>query len=390
MDDPYSAPESLLAFDIGSIHTRAMLFDVAGDRYHFVAQGRAQTTAGAPYFDIGEGCRLAVDELEKISGRVLVSKDDRLILPAQPDGSGVDALVSTLSAGEAVSAVAVGLLEEVSLESARRLIGSTYARLAESIGLNDRRPTEIQIDAIIQARPDVIVVAGGTEHGAARSITRVLEMVGLASYLIPAGKRPVLLYAGNQEVAARVKGQFETMQVVRTAPNIRPGFDHEDLGPAQNCLAEIVQKIRASRLAGMAELTNLSNGHSYPAAQAFGRMVRFLSKVYDSDKGVLGIDLGASSTVIAAAISGNLSLSVQTPLGMGAGLAGIAGRVDPAEISQWLPFQVSAEDVEDYLQQKIAASATLPESMEDQMLEEAVARVVIRRALSSLTPPPSG
>jgi hypothetical protein len=390
MANLHSAPESLLAIDVGSVHTRAMLFDVAGDHYTFVAQGQSLSTAGTPYFDVSEGVRLAIEELQKITGRTLIGKDERLILPGQPDGSGVDALVSTLSAGPALSIVATGLLNDVSLESAQRLAGSTYAHLAESLGLNDRRKTETQIDAIIQARPDVIIVAGGVEHGATRSISKIIEAVGLACYLIPSEKRPVVLYAGNQDMAEKVGAQLESMATVRIAPNIRPAFDHEDLGPAQVCLAEQVQKVRAARLGGVADLINISNGHSYPTANAFGRMVRFLSKVYDSNKGVLGVDLGATSTVLAAAFSGKLTLSVQTPLGMGEGLAGLIGVVDPLEILQWLPMAITPDDLLNYLYQKMAFPASLPVSAEEQAIEQATARAVIRQALRNLPANPAG
>ncbi len=379
-----STPESLLAVDIGSAHTRAMLFDIAADRYMFVAQGRSPSTAAAPFRDISEGLRLAIEELQKITGRVLIGKDERLILPSQPDGSGVDALVSTISAGPAVSIVAAGLLDDLSLESARRLAGTTYARIAESIGINDRRKTEVQIDAIIQAKPDVVIVAGGIESGATRSIGRILEVIGLASYLIPAARRPVLLYAGNQQMAQKVKSQFGQMQTVRIAPNLRPDFDHEDLGPAHASLSEIVQKVRAGQMGGAADLISLSNGHSYPTATAFGRMIRFLSKVYDSNKGVLGVDLGATSTVIAAANDGRLSVSVQTPLGIGEGLAGITGKVDPLEILQWMAAPASPDDILDYLHQKITCPGSLPTSPEEQGIEQAVVRAVLRQALKNL------
>ncbi|MEN6408791.1 MAG: glutamate mutase L, partial [Anaerolineaceae bacterium] len=154
--------ESLLALDIGVATTRASLFDVADGRYRFIAQGQAPTTAGAPFKDLLEGIRLAVERLEEVTGRTLNGTDDRLLVPSLTDGSGVDRVVATLSVGDALSTVVVGLLDDVSLESAHRLVNTSYTRLAESIGLNDRRKMEAQVDAILQASPQVIVVAGGT------------------------------------------------------------------------------------------------------------------------------------------------------------------------------------------------------------------------------------
>ena len=113
--------ESMLVIDVGSINTRALLFDVVDGRYRFLAAGLAATTAAAPYNDIGEGVTRAIDHLQTITGRTLVDGGENLIMPARVDGTGVDAFVATMSAGPPLNILAVGLLEDVSLESACRL-----------------------------------------------------------------------------------------------------------------------------------------------------------------------------------------------------------------------------------------------------------------------------
>ena len=85
--------------------------------------------------------------LQTVLGKSLLDGSRDLITPSQPNGSGVDALVVTISAGPTIRTVLVGLLKDVSLESARRLTESTYARIVETIGLNDHRKPEQQIDS---------------------------------------------------------------------------------------------------------------------------------------------------------------------------------------------------------------------------------------------------
>jgi hypothetical protein len=131
--------ESVLAIEIGSIHTRALLFDVVDGQYRFIGAGRAPTTIHSPFFDISEGIHLAISNLQDITSRVLL-EESRLILPGKADGSGVDQVVLTYTAGQPLRVVILGLLEDVSLESARRLASSAHAIITESIGLNDRRP----------------------------------------------------------------------------------------------------------------------------------------------------------------------------------------------------------------------------------------------------------
>jgi hypothetical protein len=131
--------DSFLAIDIGTVSTRAMLFDVVDGRYRYIASGSAATTAGAPYADVGEGVRQAVDQLQLITGRSLIDTDGHMIIPSQDNGAGVDVLVGTLSAGKPLRVVSVGLLEDVSAESAQRLATTTYAQVVDRFSLNDRR-----------------------------------------------------------------------------------------------------------------------------------------------------------------------------------------------------------------------------------------------------------
>jgi len=192
--------DSLLAVDVGEISTRAMLFDVVNGQYRFLAVGNAPTTAAAPYSDVGEGIRLAIDRLQEVTGRHLVGADDRIIMPSQADGSGVDTIAATLSAGPPIKVVAVGLLDDVSLESAQSLAATTYARVVANLSLNDGRKPEARVDTILRVRPDVIIVAGGTDGGASQSVLSLVESVGQACLVFPEGQRPDVLYAGNQSL----------------------------------------------------------------------------------------------------------------------------------------------------------------------------------------------
>src|SRR5512142_1759041 len=119
--------ESVLAIDVGSFNTRALLFDVVDGQYHFISSAVAPTTAGAPFRDISEGVHIALERLQEITGRHLIGSEAQLILPSQNDGSGVDRLALTCSAGGDLNIVTTGLLGDVSLLSAQRLAGTTYS-----------------------------------------------------------------------------------------------------------------------------------------------------------------------------------------------------------------------------------------------------------------------
>jgi len=375
---------SLLAVDVGAANTRAVLFDVVEGEYRFVASGVAPSTAEAPLKDVSEGARNAIANLETVIGRSLIDGSRNLITPAQANGSGVDALAVTISAGPTIKTAIVGLLKEVSLESARRLTASTYTRVVDTIGLNDLRKPDQQIDSILRLRPDLVVITGGTDGGASRSIQKLLEPIGLASFLLPEEKRPAVLYAGNQKMEEEVKSLVGSLAAsLHFTPNVRPSLETEDLDPAEREMAHMVVEIRKRQLKGVDILSSWAGGHMLPTAYATGRMVRFLAKVYGSNKGILSVDIGASAAVISAGFKGSSTLNVYPQYGLGENLAELLNYTTLEDILRWSMFDISTGVLRDYLYQKSLHPSAIAATKEDLAISQAVARQSLFLAMQS-------
>jgi hypothetical protein len=374
--------ETMLAVDVGDISTRAMLFDVVNGQYRFLAVGTAATTAAAPYHDIGEGVRLALDRLQEVTSRRIIGADELIIMPTQADGSGVDTIAATLSVGQPIKVVAIGLLDDVSLESAQNLAATTYARVVESLSLNDRRKPEERVDTILRARPDVIIIAGGTDGGASQSVLRLVESVIQACHVFPEGQRPDVLFAGNQSLVDNVKSSLDPVTSLHIAPNIRPTLEIEQLGPARLDVGQIFRNVRAKQVPGVHELDVWAGGQLIPTSTAFGRVVHFLSKVYDPAKGVLGVDVGASATTVAAGFADDLILGVYPQFGLGKNLPGLLRYSRLTNIKRWLSVEISDDYLRDYIYNKSLYPASLPVTEDDLAIEQALVREVIRAAVS--------
>ena len=375
---------SLLAIDVGAASTRAVLFDVVEGEYRFVASGVAPSTVEAPVKDVSEGARNAITNLQTVVGRNLLDGSRNLITPSQANGTGVDSLAVTLSAGPTIRAVVVGLLQDVSLESARRLTATTYARVVESIGLNDLRKPDQQIDSILRLRPDLVVITGGTDGGASRSIQKMLEPIGLASFLLPEEKRPSVLYAGNQKLENEVKNLVGSLAAsLHFTPNVRPSLETEDLDPAGRELAHMLVDIRKRQLKGLDLLARWAGGHVLPTAYATGRMVRFLAKVYGSKKGILSVDIGASAAVISAGFQGTSTLNVFPQFGLGENLPELLNYTTLEEILKWSSVDISTGVLRDYLHQKSLYPSTIAATSEDLAISQSVTRQALFLAMQS-------
>jgi uncharacterized protein (TIGR01319 family) len=376
--------ESVLAIDVGSVHTRALLFDVVDNRYRFLSGGSALTTAGAPYYDVSEGVRHALGKLQAVTGRTLIDENEHLIQPEQANGNGVDKCVVTLSAGAPLKIVVVGLLDDVSTESAAQVASTTYARVVEKLSLVDRRNPASRLDAILRTRPDAIIVAGGTEGGASRSLMSLMEAVGLACYLIPQDQKPEVLFAGNSSLVAEVESSLKSLVHLTIAPDIRPGLNIEQLMPAQTQLAKIFRAVRLRHMTGIPELNAWSNEKLIPSATGIGRVIRFLSRAYNPTKGALGVDIGASAVTLAAAFNGELSLGVYPDLGLGSGVVGILSATDLHDITRWLTIDIPDSDVSDYVYNKGLHPSSLPATEVELNIEQALTRHAMHVAVQRL------
>lgn len=381
------APEekSLLAIDIGSTSIRVNLFDIVNGRYRFISYGESSSTAGAPLFDIGEGIWRAVENLEAKSLRRILSEEG-LISPSTVENAGVDQIVATMSAGKPIKVVTVGLQKEASLKAADRLASTTYSQIVNRISLNDHRDSSERITLITQSRPDLILVAGGTNQGASKSLLSLIEVIGLASYLLDESHKPHVLFVGNEELQTEVKTSLSRITNLHLAPNIQPAVEVLTLYPAQKELYEIFKEVRKKQSGGISQVLSWSNGQFSSTAGAISRVIRFLSKKYEPDKGVMGVDIGSQSTILSSAFDGKETLKVYPHLGLGTSSAGILEDSSLAQITRWLPFQIDDQDVEDYIYQKTIYPDSIPADKEDLAIEHALARQALRVAVKNCLP----
>jgi hypothetical protein len=226
----------------------------------------------------------------------------------------------------------------------------------------------------------MIIAAGGVENGASQSVIKLLEAIGLAGYLQPGGQRPEVLFAGNQTTQPEIRSTFENAMNLHFAPNIRPSLDKEQLGAARAELSRNYAQVCSQRIPGVTELNTWAGGGLVPGATAFGRVVRFLSKELTTQKGVLGVNLGASAAVIAAAFNGDLTLGVFPQFGLGASLVDMLDQTPPQEIMRWLTIELSEADLRNYVLNKVTYPGSLPVSVEEMAIEHAIARQAIYSA----------
>jgi hypothetical protein len=156
-------------------------------------------------------------------------------------------------------------------------------------------------------------------------------------------------------------------------------------------LSQVFRQVRARQVRGVAEIDRWAGNRLTPAAAAFGRTIRFISKEYaHTNKGVLGIDVGASATTVAAGFAGDLVLSIYTQLGLGQNLPKMLQLCKIEDIQRWLAIEVPNHELLDYIHNKAVFPGSLPAGPTELAIEQALAcqaaHLAIRQAMQTYPP----
>ncbi|MCS6924525.1 MAG: glutamate mutase L, partial [Candidatus Binatia bacterium] len=165
----------ILVTDCGSTTTKAILIEKRGEEYRQTYRGEAPTTVEAPFEDVTRGVLNAVQEVEELSGRKILD-GERILTPAQ-GMTGVDIYLSTSSAGGGLQIMVAGVVKAMTAESAQRCALGAGAIVMDVLAANDGRPSYDKIERIRRLRPDMILLAGGTDGGTVAHVVEIAEYI---------------------------------------------------------------------------------------------------------------------------------------------------------------------------------------------------------------------
>ncbi|HYO48619.1 MAG TPA: glutamate mutase L [Chloroflexia bacterium] len=406
-----------LAVDIGSLYTRAALFDVVGDEYRFIARAVAITTTEAPYNDVTSGVYNALMELEQITGRKL-TEETRLLMPQRRDGNGLDLFIATSSAAPALRLMLAAVSSDISQVSALQAVQSTYTHIVGRITLDEglhEIPSEDdallstaatawfqeQTDKLLALPPDVVLIAGGVDNGPVAPLVRLAQVVSSAAReqssraerVARVGKSapgmPSVIFAGNPAALESVKRALAPIPEVQGVPNVRPELGAEQIGPAEGALSDLYREQRVPQIPGYSQLSRWVEGRIVPTAECERLIARYLHAHYGRE--TLVADVGATSTSLFLASEGRDQAVVLGDVGLAYGLGNLLAERGVENVLRWLPFDMGKEELTDWALNKVVRPLSLPQTARDLAIEQALAREALAAAAIRLhdakTPP---
>jgi hypothetical protein len=370
--------ESFLLADCGSSTTTVALFDITENGYRLVARATAPATSGPPWLNIVTGVQQAIARISEITHRPLLTESGHLIIPTRENGTGVDHFGVTVSAAAPLRLITAGLLEDVSLASARRAAHSIYTQELDTFSLNDSRNEQEQISALLEQEPEVILLTGGVDGGDTRRLMPIVELIELGIGLQSSSARPSVIYAGNSNLREEITSKLGSTTTVHVVDNVRPDLQTEKLGETVDLLGKMYGELRIDAIPGIQELKGWSDYTTMSTARAFGKMIEYFGALYKSR--VLGLDLGSNSVTLALAGAQQSSLFVDSSLGMGRQLPNLLQETTLEEILRNSPVPFAETALRNLLHDKALHPHTIPMTEEELHVEQLLARQVMAKA----------
>ncbi len=372
--------QTILATDCGSTTTKGILIERQGGEYRLTARGEAPTTVEAPFDDVTVGVANAAREIEELTGRTLLDEGGQIITPTRPDGSGVDLYLSTSSAGGGLQMTVAGVVKSMSAESAQRAALGAGAIIMDVIAVDDGRKEYQKVERIRALRPDMILVSGGTDGGTVTHLTEMAEMLRSADPKPRLGlglKLPVI-YAGNVEARAAVSDIVGGVVDLREVPNLRPTLDRENLGPAREAIHDLFLEHVMQQAPGYAKLTTWTSAGIMSTPNAVGKIMETIAR--ERNINVLGVDIGGATTDVFSVFDGQFVRTVSANLGMSYSICNVLTEAGLPQIARWIPFEADDASLRNQLRNKMIRPTTIPQTLQDLQIEQAVAREALRLA----------
>jgi len=374
----------ILATDCGSTTTKAILIEYHDGEYRLIVRGEAPTTVEAPFEDVTMGVLNAIGEVEELSGRKLLDENNKIISPVKGK-AGTDIYISTSSAGGGLQMMVTGVVRSMTAESAERAAMTAGAIVMDVIASNDKRLPHEQIERIRHLRPDMILLSGGIDGGTTTHVVELAELIGAADPKprLGSGYNLPVIYAGNVDAREAVKETLENKTALDIVDNLRPVLERENLMPAREKIHDLFMEHVMAQAPGYSKLMSWTDAPIMPTPGAVGLIIKTIADIENIE--VVGVDIGGATTDIFSVFrpegkEGIFNRTVSANLGMSYSISNVFAEATLPNVMRWVPFDMDERDLRNRIKNKMIRPTTIPQSLEELILEQAIAKEALRLA----------
>ncbi|MDO4567735.1 MAG: GlmL-related ornithine degradation protein [Clostridia bacterium] len=266
----------ILVAEIGSTTTLVNAFDGIGtDGVRFVCQGQAATSVLDG--DVRIGLRAAIEDLSRRLGTQVSYRE----------------MFATSSAAGGLRMCVHGLVYDMTVRAAHAaaLGAGAIVRMATAGKL-----TPGDIDELHAQRPNLIMIAGGTDYG--ERDTAVFNARAIAA----SGLKTPVIFAGNVQCRREVEAALEQAGIpCYTTENVYPKLDKLNIEPARRLIHAAFEE-HIVKAPGMERIRDMVSGSIMPTPGAVMEAARLL---YEDMGDLLVVDIGGATTDVHSVTEGS-------------------------------------------------------------------------------------
>ncbi|MFA5523265.1 MAG: methylaspartate mutase accessory protein GlmL [Tissierellales bacterium] len=303
---------AILLIDFGSTYTKLTAVDI--DNEEIVCNSKALTTVES---DIMVGFENAFKIMkEKCKDKDIEFND----------------MLACSSAAGGLKMVAIGLVPDLTAEAAKRAALGAGSRI---LGVYSHQLTLREIRDILHKKPDIILLAGGTDGGERDCIIHNAKMIAMNLKDVP------VVVAGNKNTSDEIEEIFEKQGVYyRIVENVMPKINLINVEPARDAIRDIFMK-KIVEAKGMSNAEKFINGILMPTPAAVLNAAKILADGTDKEEGIgdlVVVDIGGATTDIHSIAEG-------APTKAGIMLTGLQEPYVKRTVEGDLGMRVSAESL---------------------------------------------
>ncbi|PKK99212.1 MAG: MutL protein [Tenericutes bacterium HGW-Tenericutes-2] len=315
--------KSYLLVDFGSTFTKLTAVDL--DKEDIIATSKAITTVETNIID---GYNHALSKLNEQIGREIK----------------FEKIVACSSAAGGLKMAAIGLVEELTTEAAKRVCLGAGAKVELVLSHNINNA---EVQSILDKKIDIILLAGGANGGNKECVIHNAKQLAKSTVKAP------IIFAGNKDAIDEITEILSAANKdFHICENVMPKLNHLNIDSAKNKIKEIFVK-NIIEAKGIKKVEETIDQVILPTPNAVLMAAELLSKGFDDEKGLGDLmiaDLGGATTDVYSMALGlptqmNALLSgleepfakrtVEGDLGMRYSALGVLETMTSAEISHW-------------------------------------------------------
>ena len=193
-----------------------------------------------------------------------------------------------------------------------------------------------------------------------------------------AGYVQPVTYAGNRDAAELVTERLAKRTALSVVPNLRPSLERENLRPARDAIHELFMEHVMAHAPGYKTLMTWTDAPIMPTPGAVGIIIEKVAK--RDGIAVVGVDIGGATTDVFSVFAGVFNRTVSANLGMSYSVSNVLAEAGIDNILRWVPFEVDEVELRNRIKNKMIRPTTIPQTLEDLVIEQAIAREALRLA----------